>query len=366
MGLSADNGYMGAAYNRLWTWGVPLGAWVVLAGAALGHVFTVISIVALGGSVLAAVHHADVISARIGASFGTLVLALAVTVIEVALILSLTIAGGSAAAGLARDTIFATVMLVLDGIVGLCLLIGGIRYREQAFDTRGVSAMLAVLAALTILTLVLPNYSGGPGPYYQSGQLMTVAIVALALYATFVLVQTVRHRSHFLVPETEAAEERPIAQAPSLRATLSSAALMLVSLGAVILLAHAIAPTVERIVQAAKAPKAVVGVVIAALVLLPEGIAAMRAASANRIQTSLNLAFGSAIASLSLTIPIVAFASLASGWPLALGLDDKSTVLLALSLLVATLALSTGRTNILQGAVLLVIFVVYLVTTLIP
>ena len=240
-------------------------------------------------------------------------------------------------------------------------------HREQTFDTRGVSSSMTVLAALSVLTLVLPNYTTSiSGPYYSPGQLIAVAFVSLALYATFVLVQTVRHRGYFL-PEGEAATDESVqAPKPTNRTTAASGGLLLASLGAVVLLAKAIAPTLEALLQDAGAPKAMVGVIIAAMVLLPEGLAAVRAARANRIQTSLNLALGSALASIALTIPTVAAVSLIAGWPLILGLDAKSTVLLALSLLVATLALSTGRTTVLQGAVHLVILAVYLVTTLIP
>lgn len=358
---------MAIARNPIWTWAGPLAGWLTLLGAGLGGAFVVVLVLALGTCVLAAVHHAEVIAHRTGEPYGTLVLALAVTVIEVALIVSLMISGGPLATALARDTIFAAVMLILNGIVGTCLLVGGVWHREQTFDTRGVSSSMTVLAALSVLTLVLPNYTTSiSGPYYSPGQLIAVAFVSLALYATFVLVQTVRHRGYFL-PEGEAATDESVqAPKPTNRTTAASGGLLLASLGAVVLLAKAIAPTLEALLQDAGAPKAVVGVIIAAMVLLPEGLAAVRAARANRIQTSLNLALGSALASIALTIPTVAAVSLIAGWPLILGLDAKSTVLLALSLLVATLALSTGRTTVLQGAVHLVILAVYLVTTLIP
>jgi len=352
-----------SAHHRPWTWIAPIAAWLTLLGAGLGDYFVIVLAAALTAGVLAAVHHAEVIALRVGEPFGALVLALAVTVIEAALLLSLMIAGGAGAASLLRDTIFATVMLILNGIVGFSLVMGGIRHLEQAFDTRGVSSTLAVLAALSVLTLVLPNYTTTvPGPYYAPSQLVIVAVVSVVLYAIFIVAQTIRHRSYFL-PQNATEEQ---GQPPSLRETGASGLLLLVSLGAVVLLAHAIAPVLERVVQAAGAPKATVGVIIAAVVLLPEAIAAIRAALADRIQISLNLGLGSALASMALTIPVVAFVSLVAGWQLALGLDGKSTVLLFLSLLVSTLSLSTGRTTALQGAVHLVILVVYLATTLIP
>ncbi len=360
---------MSAAAVRLppWSWIAPLAGCAALALAARIEVPVLVLALTLAGCVLAAVHHAEVIAHKVGEPFGSLVLALAVTVIEVALIVSLMVSGGEATEALARDTIFAAVMIILNGMVGLCLLVGGVRHREQEFGTRGVSSTLAVLAALAVLTLILPNYTTSvAGPYYSAAQLVAVALVSLVLYATFVLVQTVRHRDYFLPKGPAATDTESHAPHPSGRTTAASALLLLVSLCAVVLLAKGIAPTLESAVAAAGAPKAVVGVIIAALVLLPEGLAAVRAARANRLQSSLNLALGSALASIGLTIPAVAVVSLVLGWNLVLGLDGKSTVLLALSLLVATSSLSTGRTTVLQGAVHLVIFAVYLVTTILP
>ena len=220
---------------------------------------------------------------------------------------------------------------------------------------------------MAVLTLVLPNTTTSiAGPIYSSSQLALIAVASLVLYGAFVLVQTVRHRDYFL-PEGEAARDaEEHAALPSRRVATVSALLLLACLGAVVLLAKALAPTIERGVDAAGAPKAVVGVAIAAIVLLPEGWAALRAARADRLQTSLNLALGSALASIGLTIPAVAMVSLTTGWTLVLGLDLKGMVLLALTLLVATLSLGTGRTTVLQGAVHLVIFAVYLFTTVVP
>jgi Ca2+:H+ antiporter len=351
--------------NPHWTWIAPLAAWLALVGAGLGGYFTIVLIAALMGAIIAAVHHAEVIALRVGEPFGALVLALAVTVIEVALIVSLMMAGGAEAEGLMRDTVFATVMLILNGIVGFSLLLGGIRHHEQQFDTRASSSTLAVLAALTILTMVLPNFTTTvPGPYYSRGQLIVVATVSFLLYIVFIQFQTIRHRAYFdPAGASEQAGDRNAL--PSGPMTTASALLLIASLGAIVLLAHAIAPTLERAVAAAGAPEAAVGVLVAAIVLLPEAAAALRAALANRLQSSLNLALGSALASTALTIPVLSLVSLMAGWPLALGLDAKATVLLVLSLLVSAMSLSTGRTTELQGAVHLVILVVYLTVTLI-
>ena len=352
-----------------WTWISPLVGWLLLAASWF---FTIPLLdLAFGAGlvacVLAAVHHAEVVAHRVGEPFGTLVLALAVTVIEASLIVSLMLAGGDAAATLARDTIFAAIMIILNGMVGLCLLLGGSRHGEQAFGLYGVNAALATLAALSVIILVLPNTTTTvAGPIYSPSQLVMIAIASLVLYGAFVLIQTVRHRDYFLPKGQAARDAKAHAAPPSAPVAAFSAVLLLVSLGAVVLLAKALSPAIETAIAAAGAPKPVVGIIIAAIVLLPESLAALKAARLNRLQTSLNLALGSALATIGLTIPAVVFVSLATGWTLVLGLDHKGMVLLALSLLVATLSLGTGRTTVLQGAVHLVIFAVYLFTTIVP
>jgi len=360
---------MKAAPSRpYWSIAAPVAGWLVLGGttAGWGGLFLLAVAAALMGCVLAAVHHAEVIAHRVGEPYGTLLLALAITIIEVALIVVLMLAGGPSTAALARDTVFAAVMIILNGIIGLCLLLGASRHGEQSFGRYGVNASLATLAAIMVLTLVLPNYTTTtPGPVYSASQLGFIAVISLVLYGTFVLVQTVRHRDYFLLPPGTSDDDTH-APPPTNRAAWLSLALLLASLVAVVLLAKSLAPTIEAAVAAAGAPPALVGIIIAALVLLPEGLAALRAARANRLQTSMNLALGSALASIGLTIPAVAIVSLATGWTLTLGIDVKSTVLLVLSLLVATLSLGTGRTTVLQGMVHLVIFAVYLFTTVVP
>ena len=354
----------------VWSLVTPILGWVLLAGMWLvgnaGGFLIAVLAASMLGCVLAAVHHAEVIAHRVGEPYGTLLLAVAVTIIEVALIVSLMLSGGPATTALARDTVFAAVMIILNGMVGLCMLMGGSRFGEQRFGLYGVSASLATLAAIAVLTLVLPNYTTTvPGPFYSVGQLAFIAVVSLVLYGTFVLVQTVRHRDYFL--PKEAAENQEVhAEPPSTRVALASLAWLMACLAAVVLLAKSLAPSIEAAVASAGAPVAVVGVIIAAVVLLPEGLAALRAARAHRLQTSLNLALGSALASIGLTIPAVAIVSIATGWSLTLGLDNKSSVLLLLSLFVATLSLGTGRTTVLQGVTHLVIFAAYLFTTIVP
>jgi len=258
----------------------------------------------------------------------------------------------------------AAVMIACNGIVGMCLLWGGARHHKQGFQLHGASAALAVLAALTILTLILPNVAtAAPGPFFSTLQLVFAGIVSLVLYVSFVFVQTVRHRDYFLPLEDG---EDVHAPPPSNQAALISLGLLLVSLVAIVGLSKALTPTLEFGLAHLNAPKAVVGIVIAALVLLPEALAALRAARLNRLQTSLNLALGSALASIGLTIPTVGVVSIVLDQPLELGLGDKDQMLLWLTLLVGVVTLGTGRTTVLQGIVHLVIFAVFLFFAVVP
>jgi Ca2+:H+ antiporter len=339
--------YLGLQFN--------LGSWYLF--------FLSISLI---GCILSAVHHAEVIALRIGEPLGTLVLAIAITTIEVALIVSLMLAAGKDTDVLARDTIFATEMIIINGIVGGCLLIGGMKFKEQRYRLDGVSTSLTVLTAISVLTLILPNYTTSTiGPNYNSKQLLFVAVVSLILYAAFLLMQTVKHRDYFLpitTNETHESHENP----PSKKLTLISLVLLFISLVTVVLSAKVLSPSVEAVIDAVGAPKAVVGIIIALIVLFPEGLSAILAARKNRLQSSLNLALGSALASIGLTIPAVAFVSIYFGLPLTLGIDVKSTVLFVLSLFILSLSLRTGKTTSIHGVILLVIFSVYLFTTIIP
>jgi Ca2+:H+ antiporter len=365
-----------------WTVVMPFVALAVLGVSFVvsGGVLLVLAALALAGAVFSAVHHAEVVAHRVGEPFGTLVLAIAVTVIEVALIVSVMLSGGPEKAALPRDTVFAAIMIVCNGIVGLCLLVGGLRHHVQDFHLQGASAALATLCALAVLTLVLPNFTSTvAGPVLSTSQLIFVGVISLVLYVVFVFVQTIRHRDYFLpfVPASaapvdtganEASHEQGEMHAPPPTAAQAWAALglLFLALVSVVGLAKLLSPAVEAGVAAAGAPAAVVGVVIAALVLLPEGLAALRAARANRLQTSLNLALGSALASIGLTIPTVAVVSIAIGQPIALGLDGKETVLLALTLLLSVITLGTGRSTVLQGVVHFVVFATFLFLSVVP
>jgi Ca2+:H+ antiporter len=355
----------------VWTWLTPAAAALLLAASfalPLGLLLVLACAAALIGAVIAAVHHAEVVAHRVGEPFGTLVLALAITVIEVALILSVMLAAGEAGnkAALARDTIFAAVMLITTGVVGICVLVGALHHHTQRFNLEGAYSALAALVAMAGLSLVLPTFTtSSPVGTYTDSQLAFVALSSLALWLAFVFVQTVRHRDYFL-PVANAADEAIHAAPPGKRLAWASFGLLVLSLVVVVGLAKQLSPTIEAAVTAAGAPKAVIGIVIAMLVLLPETWAAVRAARADRLQTSMNLALGSALASIGLTIPAVVVAAVWLDLPLVLGLEPKDITLLALAFLVSSITLGTGRTNVLLGAVHLVLFAAFLFLAFVP
>ena len=347
-----------------WTTAVPLGAVVVLAltwDRDLGWAPVVVVGAILAGAVLSAVHHAEVVAHRVGEPFGSLVLAVAVTVIEVALIVTLMVSGDpSETATLARDTVFAAVMITLNGIVGISVLIGALRRHVADFNAEGTGSALAAVATLATLCLVLPTFTtSGPGPEFSTPQLVFAAVASVSVYGLFVVVQTVRHRDYFL-PVGELGSEDEHAPPPSDRATLTSLALLVVALVAVVGLAKTISPAIEDGVEAAGFPPSAVGVAIALLVLAPETLAAVRAARRDRVQTSFNLALGSAMASIGLTIPTIAVASIWLDGPLELGLGATQMVLLAISVVVSVLTVVPGRATLLEGGVHLSLFGAFL------
>jgi Ca2+:H+ antiporter len=353
----------------VWTWLIPALSLIVLGGAlvvGVGPWVAALCAAVLMAAVIAAVHHAEVVAHRVGEPFGTLVLAVAVTVIEASLILSLMIAGGQDAAVIPRDTLYAAVMIICNGVVGICILVGGIAHREQSFRVEGSSAGLAALIAMSALALVLPDFTTttSVGTYSRS-QLLFAAVTSTALWAIFVFVQTVRHRDYFLPVEDKANVDAHAHPPTNLQAGVSFG-LLFVCLVGVVGLAKVLSPTIENAVIKAGAPKAVIGIIIAMVVLLPETWAAVRAARANRLQTSMNLAIGSALASIGLTIPVVAVAAIVFGLPLHLGLDPKDLVMLALTFLISAVTLGTGRTNMMQGAVHLVVFAAFLFLAFVP
>ena len=329
--------------------------------------FIAIMGIALFGAVLSAVHHAEVIAHKTGEPYGTLVLSISVTIIEVSLIIAMMLSGHEGSEFIARDAVFATVMIVINGVIGLCIFMGGIKHHEMSFRNEGTNSALAVLTALATFILVMPTVTiSTPGPDFTKSQLAFAGIASFALYCAFLFFQTVSHRDYYLPKADAKKTDSDIhADKPSNLKTATSAFLLL-SLIVVVGLAELLSPAIEAGVKAAGAPKTVVGIAIAMLVLLPEAFAAVRASRANRLQSSFNLALGSALASIGLTIPTVAAIAIFFNLPLSLRISDLNMVLMYLSFFIGALTLAIGRTTLLQGVVHLIIFFEYLFLSLVP
>ena len=346
-----------AVLTSRWTGIVPVAALIVFALAwhrDLPWVAVVVVSAFLGGAVLAAVHHAEVIAHRVGEPYGSLVLAVAVTVIEVALIVTLVTTGSKGSESLARDTVFAAIMITCNGIVGVSLLAATRKGQVAHFNAEGTGAALATVGTVATLCLVLPTFTTGrTGPEFTPGQLGFAAVASLGLYLLFVGMQTVRHRDYFLPTRSDGtvAPDDDHASPPSARAAWLSLGFLLVALVAVVGNAKNVSPSIEDAVDAAGMPQAVVGVIIALLILLPETIAAVRAARRKRVQISLNLAYGSAMASIGLTIPVIAISQIWLDGPLVLGLGSTELVLLSLTMVTSVLTVVPGRATILQGGI---------------
>jgi Ca2+:H+ antiporter len=342
---------------------VATGLGISFTPSAGGLVFAAVLLVILFGTVFAAVHHAEVIAERIGEPYGTLLLTMAVTIIEVALIETIML-GEKPVPTLARDTVFAVVMIVCNGLVGVCILTGGLRYREQDVQVTGSNLYLSVLIVLATITLILPNYTlTTPGPVYSAAQLGFVSVVTLILYGVFLYTQTIRHRDYFI---NETAGVAGDGTHTSNRTFLFSVLLLLVSLLAVVLLAKKFSLVVDAGTALVGAPPAFAGIVVALLILLPESVAAISAARKNDLQKSINLALGSSLATIGLTVPAVAVAAYALDKQLVLGLKVQDMVLLALTFVLSMLTFGTGRTNILFGLVHLVVFAVFVFLVFVP
>jgi Ca2+:H+ antiporter len=359
--MSAESVHQ-SRWTQVWPW-VALVVLVATWGRDLPGWLAAVVAIALTAAVLTAVHHAEVVALRVGEPFGSLILALAVTVIEVALIVALVLAGDEKSETLARDTVFSAVMIACNGIVGICLLVGAIRHRVVAFQSEGAAGAFAAITAVATLSLVLPTFTTSePGPVFSPPQLAFAAISSLLLYGLFAFVQTVRHRGYFQPVRLDGSvrsddgDDRPDV---SQRDAITSLGYLLVCLIGVVGLAKVLSPSIESAVKSVGAPITVVGVAIAALVLLPETFAAVRAAADNRIQTSLNLAYGSALASIGLTIPAIAIVSIWLDGPLTLGLGPKELVLLALTVAISTLTVLQGRATVLQGGIHLTAFAAF-------
>ncbi len=319
-------------------------------------------------AVITAVHQAEVIAHKVGEPLGTLVLAVCVTIIEVALIVSIMLSADADGALIARDAVFAAIMIVMNGVIGISILLGCFRHHILSFRVEGSNSSLTVLIALAVMTLIVPNFTTTTlGPTFSDSQLIFAGVMSLVLYGTFVFVQTIRHRDYFLQQsEVELTTPKSHVTPPSNVKTFVTGILLLISLVAVVLLAKALSPSIELAIDTMGAPRAVVGIAIALLVLLPEGVAATRAAIDNRLQSSLNLSLGSALASIGLTIPAVAFVSIVFDLPLSLGVDALGMTFLGLTFLLSILTIAVGRATVLHGAVHLVVFAAYLFLSLVP
>jgi Ca2+:H+ antiporter len=330
--------------------------------------FIALMAVILIGGVLSAVHHAEVVAHKTGEPYGALVLAISVTIIEVSLIISMMLSGHDGSQFIARDAVFATVMIVINGVIGLCIFIGGLHHHEMSFHNEGTNSALAVLTALATFILVMPIVTTStPGPDFTKSQLAFAGIASFALYSAFLFFQTVSHRDYYLPKAEEKKTDSNLhAPKPSNLKTSVSVALLILSLVIVVGLAELLSPAIEAGVKAAGAPKTIVGIAIAMLVLLPEGYAAVRAAKANRLQSSLNLALGSALASIGLSIPVIAAIAIYFQLPLSLGISNLNMTLMFLTFFIGALTLAIGRTTLLQGVVHMIIFFEYLFLSLIP
>ncbi|WP_281233197.1 calcium:proton antiporter [Flavobacterium gelatinilyticum] len=338
-----------------WSVIIPVLSWILFFSGLVDNssIFQILASVLLILSVMSAVHHSEIIAERVGEPYGTIILAISITVIEVSIIISLMISEGSEAASLARDTVYAATMLILNGIIGLCLLIGSLRHYEPNFSTNSVTIGLVSLVSIIVFTLVFPTFTESVhGSYYSMPQLIFASIACIVIYSSFLFAQTKGYRQYFLTGTADSEKTEPVEISNKVFAV--SLVFLLVSLGIVVLLAKTLSPAIESIIISYHLPKSLVGVIIAMIILLPEAIAAIIAARKNRLQTSLNLALGSALASIGLTIPSVAVVCIIMDMPIILGLDIKSIVLLALSVFTVMLSLSKGKSNIVYGVVLLV------------
>ena len=338
-----------------WTVSLPLLACLLFfSGLIYNNVFfQIFAGFLLIGSVMSAVHHSEIIAHRVGEPYGTIILAVAITIIEVSVIVSLMISGGNEVMSLARDTVYSATMLILNGIVGLCLFIGGLKHHEQTFSKHSVTIALVSLVSIIVFALILPTFTKTiSGPYYSSSQLLFASIACILIYISFIFAQTVRHREYFLIKEE--GENEPAKPLVNNRSLIVSVVFLFISLTIVVMLAKTLSPAIEKIIIGYHLPKTLVGVVIATIILLPEGIAAIIAAKNNKLQTSLNLALGSALASIGLTIPVVSIVCHMYDMQIILGLDYLSIILLMLSVLTVMLSLNSGRSNVVYGTVLLV------------
>ena len=343
------------AFGSAWLADLSRTAWIAFLGAWL---FVVVLIAAFG-----VVRHADALAVHLGEPLGTLVLTLSVISIEVMMISAVMLTGGNNPT-LARDTMYSVAMIVLSALVGLCLLLGGLRHREQEYNLQGANAFLGVIMPLAVLALIMPRYTRStPSATYSELQASLLVVMALGLYATFLAVQTVRHRSFFVDPHRNAhgvesdphAHNGVTAWPPAAHAAMLAGYLL-----PVVLLSKKLAIPVDYGMEQLGAPPALAGMVVATLVLSPEAFGAIRAALDNKLQRAINIALGSVAATIGLTVPAVLAISVMTHEPVVLGLELPEAILLVLTLAVSMITFNSGRTNVLQGAVHMLLFFTYL------
>ncbi len=350
-----------------WTTSIPLLACILYFSGLLDNniTFQIFAGVLLLLCVMSAVHHSEIIAHRVGEPYGTIILAVSVTIIEVAVIISLMTTGGAEYASFARDTVYAAVMLLLNGIVGLCLFLGGRKFHTQTFSPHSVKIALVSLVSIVAFTMIIPSFTKShAGPYYTEAQLLFEFFACIVIYVAFIAAQTVRHREYFITEEKETKDTPK--HVISNQSMVISLVFLLISLTIVVLLAKSLSTPIEQVLVKQGLPKSLVGIIIAAVILLPEGIAAVSAARSNKLQTSLNLSLGSAIASIGLTIPTVSLISYVYDIPIILGLDILPIILLVISIFTVMLSLIGGRSNSVYGVVLLVNLVAYVFLTINP
>lgn len=316
-------------------------------------------------SAMCVVRHADCLAIKFGEPYGTLILTLSAISIEVVMI-STAMLHGANNPTLGRDAIFAVIMIALNGLVGLSLMLGGLRYREQHYNIQGVNAYLNVIMALAVLGLVLPNFTTSTsGPTFSTEQGIFFATVSLLLYAVFLLIQTLRHRGYFLDVKETATKQSPHHLA-RIRSTGFHALMLLLYLAAVIYLAEKFAVPLDNSIEQFHMPQAFGGAVIAALVLSPEGLGAITASLHNQLQRSINILFGSVLATIGLTIPAVLMIGLLTKRSVSLGVQGGNLPLLLLTLAVSVVTFTSRKTNVLQGCIHLLLFTVFVLLIFAP
>ena len=344
-----------ALFGAQWLTGFANVAWLLLMFVWL--------FLAILWSAFAVVRHADCLAIRLGEPYGTLILTLSVISIEIMMIAAVMITGADKPA-LARDTMFSVLMIVLNGMIGASLLLGALRYREQQYNLQGANAFLAVILPLAIVGLILPNYTqASAGPTFSKAQALALVLMTVGIYAVFLSIQTVRHRSHFTEP-VDASSKNALPRVHhdsklSPRSVPYHGILLLCYLVPVVLLSKKLALPIDHGITVLGAPPALGGFMVAVLVLSPEGLGAIHAALANQLQRAVNIFLGSALATISLTIPAVLVIGLVTGEPVVLGLEPEEAVMLITTLMVSIVTFGSGRTNVLLGAVHLLLFFTY-------